>query len=764
MAKSLVIVESPAKAKTLKKYLGSGYQVLASVGHIKDLPKSKLGVDLENDFEPTYEIIRGKSKVITEIKAAAEKAEKVFLAPDPDREGEAIAWHIAEEIQGKRKKKKKNSGGPKIYRAMFNEITQSAVREAIANPTDLNPNLFEAQQARRILDRLVGYKISPLLWDKVKRGLSAGRVQSVAVRIICEREAEIDAFKSEEYWSILAKLEGEKPPVFEAKLIGTVSEGSWPSDPKQGKIPIPNKTKADEILRNLKGATYLLAAVRKKDRKKNPFPPFITSQLQQDASRQLGFTAKKTMTLAQKLYEGVELGEEGPVGLITYMRTDSTRVANQALQAVRSFIVKQYGKDHCPDQPNIYKSKKGAQDAHEAIRPTNVAISPDQLKDVLEKDMHRLYDLIWKRFVASQMNPAEFDQTSFDIHANQYLFRATGSVLKFPGYMAVYLEGKDEDIEEEEAAATLPDLPEGANLNLKELLPNQHFTQPPPRYTEASLVKTLEELGIGRPSTYAQILSNIQERDYVIKQERRFKPTSLGLLVNELLVKHFPRILNVQFTAQMERELDEVEEGNRKWVEALKDFYSPFQETLEKAEVEMKNMKQMQIETHLKCGQCGNMLVIRWGRHGEFLACSSYPECKTTHEFTRNDKGNIEIEEQQVQGKCEKCDGDMIIKRGRFGPFLACANYPECKFTKAIPVGVACPRCKSDLVQRRSRRGKVFYGCSGYPNCDYASWYKPLPQECPQCHHPFLVEKYSKKLGQFIACPEKECGYTHETD
>lgn len=764
MAKSLVIVESPAKAKTLKKYLGSGYQVMASVGHIKDLPKSQLGVDLENDFEPTYEIIRGKSKIITEIKTAAKKVEKVFLAPDPDREGEAIAWHIAEEILGKRKKKKGNNGGPKIYRAMFNEITKSAVQEAIANPTDLNSNLFEAQQARRILDRLVGYKISPLLWDKVKRGLSAGRVQSVAVRIICEREAEIDAFKSEEYWSILAKLEGEKPPVFEAKLIGTVSEGSWPSDPKQGKIPIPNKAKADEILRSLKGATYLLAAVRKKDRKKNPFPPFITSQLQQDASRQLGFTAKKTMALAQKLYEGVEMGAEGPVGLITYMRTDSTRVADQALQAVRVFIEKQYGKDHLPPQPNIYKSKKGAQDAHEAIRPTDVAISPDQLKDILEKDMHRLYDLIWKRFVASQMNPAEFDQTSFDIHANHYLFRATGSVLKFPGYMAVYLEGKDEDIEEEEAMATLPDLREGASLNLKELLPNQHFTQPPPRYTEASLVKTLEELGIGRPSTYAQILSNIQERDYVIKQERRFKPTSLGLLVNELLVKHFPRILNVQFTAQMERELDEVEEGNRKWVEALKDFYSPFRETLEKAEVEMKNMKQMQIETHLKCGQCGNVLVIRWGRHGEFLACSNYPECKTTHEFTRNDKGDIEIEEQEIRGKCEKCNGDMIVKRGRFGPFLACANYPECKFTKAIPVGVACPKCKSDLVQRRSRRGKVFYGCSGYPNCDYASWYKPLPQECPQCHHPFLVEKYSKKLGQFIACPEKECGYTHETD
>jgi len=767
MAKSLVIVESPAKARTLKKYLGRQFQIMASVGHIKDLPKSKLGVDLENNFKPTYEVIRGKSKVIKQIVDAAQKVDNVYLAPDPDREGEAIAWHISEEIKGKKKKAKKSAkskkGGPKIYRAMFNEITKQAITEAIANPGTLDSNLYEAQQARRILDRLVGYQISPLLWDKVRRGLSAGRVQSVTVRIICEREAEIDAFKQQEYWSITAKLEGKTPPIFEAKLIGTVADGSWKMDPKKGEIPIPNQKKADEIVKKVKGVSYVLKKIVKKERKRNPLPPFITSHIQQDASRKLGFSAKKTMMLAQRLYEGVEIGDEGPIGLITYMRTDSIRVSDQALNAVRDFIQNQYGKENLPPQPNIYKSKKGAQDAHEAIRPTNMELPPEKLKDILERDMFRLYDLIWKRFVGSQMMPAIFDQTTFDIEAGAYLFRASGSVLKFPGFISVYLEAKDEDSQEEEAS-TLPDLKEGDPLKLLELLPKQHFTEPPPRFTEASLVKSLEEFGIGRPSTYAQICSNIQEKDYVLKQDKRFKPTTLGVLVNELLVKHFPNILNVRFTAQMEQELDDVEEGKRKWVDALRDFYTPFEQTLSKAKIEMKDMKRMQVETHLKCGKCGSILVIRWGRHGEFLACSNYPECKTTHEFVRDDKGVIEIQEQEIKGECEKCKSPMIVKRGRFGPFLACSAYPECKFTKPIPVGVDCPRCKADLVQRRSRRGKVFYGCSKYPDCDFASWNRPLPEECPQCHYPFLVEKYSKKLGNYIACPEKECGYTHESD
>lgn len=761
MAKSLVIVESPAKARTLKKYLGSGFQIMASIGHIKDLPKSKLGVDVAKNFRPTYEIIRGKAKVIKQIVETAQKSDNVYLAPDPDREGEAIAWHISEEI--KKQKPKSKNGKTKIYRAMFNEITKSAVLEAIQNPGALNADLYEAQQARRILDRLVGYQISPLLWDKVRRGLSAGRVQSVAVRIICEREAEIDVFKAVEYWSIMAKLDGKVPPIFEAKLVGTTDKGLWTTDPREGKIPIPNQAKADDILKKLNGASFILTKVTKKERKRHPTPPFITSQLQQEASRKLNFTAKKTMMLAQRLYEGVEIGQEGPVGLITYMRTDSTRVAAQALQAVREFIHQTYGLDHLPDQPNFYKSKKGAQDAHEAIRPTNLHLPPENLKNVLEPGLWKLYDLIWKRFVASQMKPAVYDQTTFDIQANDYLFRANGSVLKFPGYISVYLEGKDEDISEEEEG-TLPDLAEGTALELLELIPKQHFTEPPPRYSEASLVKALEEYGIGRPSTYAQILTNIQERDYVVKQEQRFKPTTLGVLVNELLVKHFPRILNVQFTAQMEQELDEVEEGKRKWVEALQDFYTPFEETLAKAKVEMKNIKRMQIETHLKCSKCGNSLVIRWGRHGEFLACSSYPECKTTHEFTRDAGGDIVIEQQEIKGVCETCGADMLVKRGRFGPFLACSRYPDCKFTKAIPVGVNCPKCSADLVQRRSRRGKVFYGCSKYPDCDFASWNRPLPEECPQCHHPFLVEKYSKQLGNYVACPEKECGYTHEPD
>ncbi len=766
MAKSLVIVESPAKAKTLKKYLGRQFDILASVGHIKDLPKSKLGVDVDNDFQPTYEVIRGKSKVIKDIIAAAKKADVVYLAPDPDREGEAIAWHIAEEIGGKKSKSKKKmekNDGPKIYRAMFNEITERAIKEAIAHPTTLNTDLYEAQQARRILDRLVGYKISPLLWDKVRRGLSAGRVQSVTVRMVCEREAAIEAFKTQEYWSIIAKLEGSLPPPFEAKLIGTIQDGSWAFDPKEGKIPIPNEKTANEILANIKKTPFILNKVTKKERKRYAPPPFITSHLQQDASRKLGFTAKKTMMLAQRLYEGIDIGEEGPVGLITYMRTDSVRVAAQALDAVRDFIAKQYGKEMLPEGPNVFKGKKGAQDAHEAIRPTDPSQLPDALANFLEPDMLKLYDLIWKRFVASQMRPAEFDQTIFDIHGGSYLLRATGSILKFPGFISVYMEGKDEDTkEDEDEAATLPDLKEGDVLKCLDLNPKQHFTEPPPRYTEASLVKALEEEGIGRPSTYAATLSNIQDKDYVIKQEGRFRPTSLGVLVNELLVKHFPEILNVRFTAQMEQELDDVEEGNRKWVDTLRDFYEPFQKTLAKAEEEMKNIKRMQIETPLKCRECGATLVIRFGRHGEFLSCSKYPECKTTHEFIKDEKGTIVIQEQEVKADCEKCSAPMVVKRGRFGPFLACTRYPDCKFTKAIPVGVDCPKCGADLVQRRSKRGKVFYGCSKYPACDYASWNRPVPEKCPQCAHPFLIEKYAKNVGAFLACPNKECGYTRE--
>ena len=762
MAKSLVIVESPAKAKTIKKYLGKNYQIMASVGHIKDLPKSKLGVDLENDFEPTYEVIRGKKKIIDDIVAAAKKVDTVYLAPDPDREGEAIAWHVAESIRGKKTKAKKDDK-PKIYRALFNEITAPAIKEAIANPVALDSHLFEAQQARRILDRLVGYKISPLLWDKVRRGLSAGRVQSVAVRIVCEREDEIGAFQSQEYWSVVAQLEGSVPPPFEAKLIQI--------DGKKLELVSGDETK--KVVEGVQKSDFLLTRIERKERKRNPVPPFITSHLQQEASRKLGFTAKKTMMLAQRLYEGIDIGEEGPVGLITYMRTDSTRVAGSALTAVRDYIVSQYGKQHLPAEPNTYKSKKGAQDAHEAIRPTSLEWTPERVQSYLENDMFRLYELIWKRFVASQMVPAIYDQTSMDIEAGKspgraFLFRATGSVLKFAGYMAVYLEGVDEETAEKEEGVIeglLPDLKEGEKLKLLALEPHQHFTQAPPRYTEASLVKVLEELGIGRPSTYAQILSTIQDKEYAKKIEKKFQPTTLGKMVNTLLVKHFPGILNVRFTAMMEQELDEVEEGKRKWVEALKDFYDPFKETLAKAEVEMENIKQMQQETDVVCKNCGAPMVVRWGRHGEFLACSKYPECKTTMEFERKEEsGEIVAQEQQTYGPCEKCGNPMVMKRGKFGPFLACSNYPECKTTKAIPVGVKCPKCGGDVVQRRSRRGTFFYGCGKYPACDFVSWSKPVPEECPQCHNPFLVEKYSQKLGAYVACPQKECGYTREPE
>lgn len=755
MTKSLVIVESPAKAKTMKRYLGKGFDVMASVGHIRDLPKSKLGVDVEKDFEPTYEVIRGKKKVIDAIVDAAKKVDVIYLAPDPDREGEAIAWHVAESIN---KKFKKNEKKPVIHRAMFNEITKGAIQSAIASPQELNVNLFQAQQARRILDRLVGYKISPLLWDKVRRGLSAGRVQSVAVRIVCEREEEIAAFKPVEYWSIVAELKGSLPPNFEAKLHQI--------DKK--KAEVSNEKTAQKIVDTVKASDFILNKVEKKERRRNATPPFITSTLQQEAARKLGFTAKKTMMLAQRLYEGVDVGEEGPVGLITYMRTDSTRVADTAIEAVRSYVRSQYGADYVPAKPNKYKSKKGAQDAHEAIRPTSMDWTPDQVAPFLERDMLRLYDLIWKRFVASQMVPALYDQTIMDIQADKYLFRASGSVIKFPGFMAVYFESVEDDPKEQEEGVIegqLPNLKEGEKLEAVRITPNQHFTQPPPRFSEASLVKTLEELGIGRPSTYAQILSTIQEKEYVHKIQNRFQPSELGKIVNMLLVKHFPNVLNASFTATMEQELDEVEEGRRDWKETLQQFYDPFTKTLEKAKEEMANMKAMQIETEIPCDTCGAKMVIKWGRHGEFLACSQYPECNTTHEFTRDSEtGAIKLKEKQTFGPCEKCGNAMIMKRGKFGAFLACSNYPECKNTKSIPVGVDCPKCGEEIVQRRSRRGKIFFGCSGYPKCDFVSWYKPVAKACPSCENPYLVEKYSKKQGEYLACPVKECGYKEGED
>ena len=753
MANALVIVESPAKAATIKKYLGKGYSVMASIGHLVDLPTSKLGVDVENEFAPTYEISKGKKKVMTDIVKAAKGVDTVFLASDPDREGEAIAWHIANAIKGKEKKTKtkKAAAGPDIHRVRFNEITPKAIKAAINAPAELDTNLFEAQQARRILDRLVGYQISPLLWEKVKRGLSAGRVQSVALRIVCERESEIKKFIAEEYWSIVAHMRGSKLPEFESKLI------EW-----QGKkTEIKTEAQAQKLLDSVKASDFILKEVVRQERRRHPTPPFITSKLQQEAARKLGFTAKKTMMLAQRLYEGVELGDEGLVALISYMRTDSVRVSNDALTEVREFISSQFGKNFLPDSPNQYKGKKGAQDAHEAIRPVSMEYAPDKVKDFLERDMYRLYDLIWKRFVASQMVPAIFDQTTFNITASDALFRATGSVLKFQGFIAVYMEGTDETGEkDEEENDSLPDLTEGETLKCMKLEPHQHFTQPPPRFTEASLVKELEERGIGRPSTYASIMGVIQEKDYVKKQEGKFHPTHLGTVVNELLTISFPNIFDVGFTAQMESELDDIEEGTRGWVSVLNDFYIPFKTTLEQAKIEMKDVKRQELPTDFKCEKCASPMIIKWGRHGEFLACSNYPECKNTKEFRRLDDGSLKIvEAETTEEVCPNCGSPMLIKRGRFGKFLACSKYPDCKTTKAISIGVKCPDCGGEIVQKQSRKGKVFFGCSNYPKCNFATWDRPVPEACPQCKNPFLVEKYSKQGGTKIKCPNKECGY-----
>lgn len=750
MAKHLVIVESPTKANTIKKYLGKGFAVKATVGHIRDLPKKKLGVDLDNDFAPTYETVRGKKKVIDDIVKAALKAEAIYLAPDPDREGEAIAWHVQEavkEAQGKSEK------GPLVHRVLFHEITKKAVNEALEKPLTLNMNLYEAQQARRILDRLVGYKVSPLLWDKVRRGLSAGRVQSVALRIICERDAEIAAFVPVEYWSVVAQLEGSKKPAFEAKLV------EW-----QGEKPVlGDESTTNAVVDILNQHPWTLSKITKKARNRNPQPPFITSKLQQEAARKLGFTAKKTMMLAQRLYEGIELGDEGPVGLITYMRTDSVRVSDTAVGEVRDLILKRYGDKYLPDAPNVYKNKKkGTQDAHEAIRPTMVDHSPDDIKGFVERDMYRLYDLIWKRFVASQMTPANFDQTTMDIAAGDGAarFRASGSIMTFDGFITVYLEGSDDESATNDDGTTLPPLEEGEVLSLHELTPNQHFTQPPPRYTEASLVKVMEEEGIGRPSTYAAIMSNIQDKGYVEKQQGRFFGTDLGRIVNSLLVESFPNVFDVGFTAQMENQLDDVEEGTRNWVKALHEFYEPFAKTLASAKENMRDIKRQEIPTDHTCEKCEQVMVIKWGRHGEFLACSAYPDCKSTSEFRREDGKIILEEEETTDEQCSKCEAPMVVKQGRYGRFLACSRYPDCKTTKGVPVGVKCPQDNGDLVEKRSRRGKVFYSCENYPTCEYALWDKPVAETCPQCQHPFLTEKYTKRSGVTIKCVNKECGYT----
>jgi DNA topoisomerase-1 len=743
MPDSLIIVESPTKVKTIKKYVGSDFDVKASVGHVKDLPKSKMGIDIENEFRPTYQIINEKKKIISELKKSAKKVKNIYLAPDPDREGEAIAWHIAEEI---------GTAGKNVYRVLFNDLTKNTILNALKNPQTLESNKYEAQQARRILDRLVGYQISPILWEKVKRGLSAGRVQSVAVKIICDREEEISKFVSEEYWNIFAVLEGANPPQFQARIVKIDGE----------KAKIQNQEQVNAILKNLDGASFIVDTVEKKETKRTPPPPFTTSKLQQEASRRLHFSAKKTMSIAQRLYEGIELGSEGPVGLITYMRTDSTRIAADALNEARSFIRTMYGKEQLPAKARVFKSSKSSQDAHEAIRPASMAYQPKNIEQHLSNDEFRLYQLIWNRFIASQMNPAVFDLTTITIRANQYLFRAQGSIMKFPGFTIVYTESKDNGETEIEIGKILPAVTRGETLALISLEPEQHFTQPPPRFSEATLVRELEENGIGRPSTYANILSTIQDREYVCLEKGRFYPTELGCLVNELLVSNFGRIVDVEFTASMEEKLDLIEEGKLSRYETLKEFYTPFEGELDKAKKEMRNVKREEIPTDLICDKCGSPMVIKWGRNGNFLACTNYPECKNTRNFIQDENGDInEIEAEVTDTICDICGRNMVIKHGKFGRFLGCSGYPECQNTQPLTIGIQCPQddCDGYLCERRTKKGKIFFGCSRYPLCTYAIWDKPIPEECPRCGHPFLIEKYYRGKGTVKMCPDKKCGY-----
>jgi DNA topoisomerase-1 len=752
MSKSLLIVESPTKAKTLGRYLGKDFIVKASVGHVKDLPKNKLGINLEQGFEPEYQIIRGKKKVLTELHSAAVAADAVYLGPDPDREGEAIAWHIAEEIRAKNKP---------VYRVLFYELTQKAIQEALSHPQQLNKSLYEAQQARRILDRLVGYLISPILWEKVKRGLSAGRVQSVALRLICNREREIQKFDPEEYWTIEAQLIGAPGEADKAPPRSFVSHLM---QCHKKKCKISTGQEAEHLLEVLRPLPFVVESVERKNRKKNPAPPFITSTLQQDAARKLRFSAKQTMSVAQKLYEGLELGEEGAVGLITYMRTDSTRLSQEAVQAARAYIGETWGKNYLPGKAVVFKSKSSAQDAHEAIRPTDVRRTPQSISSFLTREQLNLYTLIWKRFVACQMAPAIIAQTTIDIAAGDFIFRSTGSVVEFPGFMTLYVEGQDngDAVAAGDGEGYLPELAKGQSLSLLDLISKQHFTQPPPRFSEASLIKELEELGIGRPSTYATILSTIMDREYVRLEKQRLYPSELGWLIDGLLVENFPNIVDVDFTAKLEKSLDEIEHEGYSSSKLLTEFYDQFSRDLDAAQANMLNLKGVGWPTDLKCPQCERPLHIRWSRNGPFITCSGYPECSFSSDYVRDEKGNVKLVEAQPTGEnCDKCGRPMILKRGRYGTFLACSGYPECKSTRSPSSGIPCPRegCTGELVERVGKGGRRFYGCNKYPECKTVFWGKPVQKKCPLCDSPVLVEKVTKRSGMKLVCPNASCKY-----
>ncbi len=808
MAKALVVVESPAKAKTINKYLGRDFKVVASMGHIRDLPKSKLGVDIENDFAEEYESIATRRKVIKELKDAAKEASDIYVATDPDREGEAIGWHLTQELAGKKRR---------IHRLTFNEITRKAIQDALKHPRAIDEKMVAAQRARRVLDRLVGYKISPLLWDKVRRGLSAGRVQSVALKLVCDREREIEAFVPEEYWNLFARLAGPQPPEFEAKLLKKAGEA----------IKVANEEQSNAILADLQTASWVVASVTTRERKRNPSPPFITSKLQQ-ASR---FPVKKTMMIAQQLYEG---GIDVPGltgGLITYMRTDSVRVADEAVAAVRDYATAAFGPDYVPEKPNFYKSKADAQDAHEAIRPTSLQHDPETVKPFLTPDQYSLYRLIWNRFIASQMKPATFDETTVDAAAGEYLFRVKGTVPKFAGWMAVYglmpgqaaqKEGEDtagretsldrESDDDEAVSGVLPALAEGDRLELRMLRPEQKFTPPPPRFSEATLVKELEENGIGRPSTYASIIAVLQDRDYVNKIEGRFKPTALGMIITDLLTKSFDDIIDVDYTRSLEDDLDRIEQGKTDYVKTLGDFYRKFKKDLSKAGKEMIDLKKgIEIgEACDKCGapmlkrvgkfgpfiacsaypectntreveeqqpeaesgeeeiepceNCGRPMAVKRGRFGQFLACTGYPECKTTRKLIATKQGGLKAAkpDQILEEKCPRCGSNLVIKQGRFGEFTACTNYPECKYVKHKTTGVMCPIDADkggEIVERKSKRGKIFFGCSNYPDCAFVLWNRPLNERCPKCGAPFLVEKITKRHGRRLLCNNEECDY-----
>jgi len=819
MPKNLVIVESPAKAKTINKYLGNDFIVKASIGHIKDLPSKGLGVDIQNNFAPNYEIIpdskkRNNRKIVSDLKKTAKEASAIYLAADPDREGEAICQHLAEEIVPK------HPPTP-AYRVMFNEITKRAVQEAFEHPKQIDENLVDAQQARRVLDRLVGYKVSPLLCRTIGGRLSAGRVQSVALRMVVEREREIEAFVKTEYWTIIANLAGKQPPPFDARLLRvgeqTVKTSGFDQDLKKSEILIGNDVQAKDLVAEIEGQSFVVNGVTTKERKRNPVPAFITSKLQQEASRKLSFPVKRTMMIAQHLYEGVEIGSEGSVGLITYMRTDSTRVSDTALNEAREFIGSQYGPNYLPEKAVHYRSKKAAQDAHEAIRPTDVTRTPDSLAKYLKPEELKLYRLIWQRFVASQMMPALFDQTTIDIQAGRFVFRATGSVQKFDGFLKVYQEGRDETVaEDDEAERTLPLVAEGEMLTLNKIDPEQHFTEPPPRFTEATLVKALEEKGIGRPSTYAAIMTTIQDREYVEKKDGRFHPTALGKTVNDVLIEGgFDDLFNETYTARMEEELDEIEEGKLKWTDALSEFYDKFKDDLTKFQKYAKDIKEKETPTEevcLKCGTpgmvmklgrfgkylkcpncsatrdaepaatpddakakvssdgeeeieacelCGKPMQLRRGRFGPFYGCSGYPECKNIRKISKS--GKLTAPPEPIDEKCP-IDGAQLVKRqGRYGEFISCSNYPKCKYIKRETTGVACPRpgCKGELIVKRSKRGKVFYSCSEYPKCEIVFWDKPVAGACPQCGAGFLLEKTTKK-GTTRYCATETCGYRSE--